>query len=48
MVISEYFYRQNLMQIVSKTHQISPFKKILRGAAPDPPSNTHGDAMRNM
>ena len=38
MVIFEKKYRQNLIKIHPKTHQIAPFKKIFSGVhAPEPP-----------
>ena len=38
MVIFKKFYRQNLIKIYTKTHQIAPFKKNFSGGhAPEPP-----------
>ena len=37
MAILKKFYRQNLIQIYTKTHQIAPFKKNSRGSIPPPP-----------
>ena len=38
MVIFEIFQRQNVIKIYTKTHQITPFKKIFSGGhAPKPP-----------
>ena len=37
MVIFEIFYRQNLIKIYTKAHQIAPFKKNWGGHAPEPP-----------
>ena len=48
MVVFEKFYRQNLIQIYTKTHQLQPFKKkiIGRGMPPNPPSKAHGFACK--
>ena len=45
MVILKKKWRQNLIKIHPKTHQIAPFKKIFSGSMPpNPPSNAHGFA----
>ena len=47
MIIFEIFKGQNLIQIFTKTHQVTPFLKKLSGEhTPEPPSKAHGFVMR--
>ena len=48
MAIFEKKERQNLIKIHPKTHEMAVLKKFLGEHAPEPPSNTHGFAMRSM